>query len=66
MKDLRYKELQRLESEMAKFKVTCKCGTKTIMIDKERDTCRGCGHWIYKNKLIEFKYKMEELRRNQK
>lgn len=64
IKDTRYKELKKLEEERNKYKVTCKCGTKTIMVDADKTICRGCGNYIYRNKKIEFKEKLNnELRR---
>ena len=55
------------EDIIAKYKVTCKCGTKTIMVKADRTECRGCHHWVYRTPEIEFKYKtLESMRRNEK
>lgn len=54
-----YKE-DRIAEEQSKYKVKCKCGTKTVMVNVEKTICRGCGHWLYKNKKIEFIEKMKE------
>ena len=65
IKDTKYRDMRRLEEERSKYRIQCKCGTKTIMTDADRTICRGCGHWIYRTKEIEFKEKMKhELRRN--
>lgn len=65
LEDTKYREIRRLEEERSKYKVQCKCGTKTIMTNADRTICRGCGHWIYRTKEIEFREKMKyELRRN--
>lgn len=64
MKDDRYDDYKKLENERSKHKVQCKCGTKTIMTDADRTICRGCGHWIYRNKKLEFKEKMKCLMRS--
>lgn len=61
IKDGRYEEMRKLEEERSKYKVQCKCGTKTIMNAADRTICRGCGHWIYRNKKLEFKEKMKCL-----
>ena len=48
-------------------KVQCKCGTKTVFpywVDKK--VCRGCGHYVYRNKRIEFKERLENARKNYK
>ena len=64
VQDDRYRETRKLEEELSKYKIQCKCGTKTVMTDADRTICRGCGHWIYRTKQIEFKEKMKnELRR---
>ena len=52
------------EDERAKYKVVCKCGTKTVMVDADRTICRGCQHWLYRTPEIEFKYRtLEKMRR---
>ena len=43
IKDGRYKEMRKLEEERNKYKVQCKCGTKTIIVNTDRAICRGCG-----------------------
>ena len=50
---------QKIANEESKYKIQCSCGTKTVMIEADRTICRGCGHWIYRNKQIEFKYKLK-------
>lgn len=50
------KDEERNSKIYAKFKVQCKCGTKTIMpmyVDKL--ICRGCGNYVYRDKKQEFK-----------
>ncbi len=61
MEDVRYKELRKLEEERNKYKVKCKCGTKTVMIDADKTICRGCGNYVYRNKKIEFMERMKSL-----
>lgn len=39
--------------------VTCKCGIRTYLIQADRTICRGCGHWVYRNKAIQLKYEMK-------
>ncbi len=60
-----YKE-DKIAEEKEKFKVQCKCGTKTVMSSADRTICRGCGHWIYRTKEIEFRERMKELIKCQK
>lgn len=61
IKDTRYESMKKLENERSKYKVQCKCGTKTIIVNTDRAICRGCGHWLYRTKEIEFKEKMKCL-----
>jgi len=61
LEDIRYNSLKKIEEERNKYKVQCKCGTKTIIVNTDRTICRGCGHWVYRTKQIEFKEKMKCL-----
>jgi hypothetical protein len=51
---------QKLEDERSKFKVTCKCGTKTILVDADYTICRGCHNYVFKNPKIEFEFRIKE------
>lgn len=54
-------EFQRQSDEYAKVKVQCKCGHKTVIpfrVDKQ--ICRWCGHYVFRDKKEEFKYRMKE------
>ncbi len=50
---------KRLE-HFTKQSVKCKCGHTVFLNTHERLICTFCGHWVYKNDKIEFKYKMLE------
>ena len=56
----------KIAEEQQKYKVQCECGTKTVMATVDKTICRGCGHWVYRNKGIEFREKMKEKLRCQK
>lgn len=59
-----YNEQIKLDNERVKFKVKCPCGHTITIVNADRTICSHCGHWVYKNKQIEFRYKMqEEIRR---
>lgn len=58
--DLRYKELRKLDEELSKYKVMCKCGHKTILINSEKAICSWCGNYVYKNKKLEFRERMKQ------
>ena len=55
-----YDELEKIASEKDKYKVVCRCGTKTVLIKADKTICRNCGHWVYRTKEIEFKEKLKE------
>lgn len=56
-KEKEYRENQALD----KLKITCKCGRrKVIPAYVDRLICDWCGHWVYRTKAIEFKYKLNE------
>ena len=54
------KEMDRLLEVMREISYKCPCG-KTVMISKQdRALCPDCGHWVYKTRELEFRYKMKE------
>ena len=62
-----FKTYRQLESDHRKhldYMVKCKC-THTILFTgiKDRLICSHCGHWVYKNKRTELKYRIKELLR---
>lgn len=57
---------EKIANDKNQYKVLCKCGTKTVIPTADRTICRGCGHWVYRTKEIEFREKMKEKLRCQK
>lgn len=40
----------------------CNCGHSVVIFPKENKIlCTHCGHWVFKNKKDEFKYRLKEL-----
>lgn len=58
--DSRYLERRKLDEELAKHKVKCKCGHTAIILDVDKIICSHCGHYIYKNKKLEFRERMKK------
>ena len=58
------KEIKILDDDRSKFKVKCSCGHTQVITNADRTICRWCGKWLYKNKQIEFRYKLKENIRN--
>ena len=54
------KEMDNLLNEMRKITYVCKCGKRVMISKQDRALCSECGHWVYKDKQTEFKYKMKE------
>lgn len=55
------KEYNRMTEEYNKVKYRCKCGTRVIIpacIDKQ--ICRNCGKYVFKDKKKEFEYRVKE------
>lgn len=50
----------KLEDGRNKHKVQCKCGTKTVLVDTDMTICRGCHNYVFKNKKIEFEFRVKE------
>ena len=56
------KEYSRMTEEYDKVKFRCKCGHKVIIpIWVDKQICRWCGMYVYRNKQIEFRNKMKVL-----
>lgn len=59
----------KIATELLKYRRLCKCGhTMTFYKTSRKDkiVCTHCGNYVYKNDLIEFKEKMNDLRKNEK
>lgn len=56
---LKTKEIKILDNKLSDKKVYCKCGhSMTFTNGIDRIFCDWCGHYCYKDKKTEFKYKM--------
>ena len=65
-KDTRYKEQIKLDEELAKYKVKCKCGHKMVLIHADKVICSWCGYYVYKDKKTEFKEMIKKcMKKNQ-
>ena len=54
----------KLEKERVKYKKYCKCGHSMIfypMEHKDKKPCSWCGHYVFINKKVEFKYRLNRL-----
>jgi len=51
---------------MTRNRIKCKCGyTLQIPADVEKTVCSWCGNYVFRDKKVEFEYRMnEEMRRN--
>ena len=60
-----FEEQKKLDSERSNMITKCKCGHTIAMPFADRTICSHCRHWVYKNKQVEFRFKMlEEMRKN--
>ena len=55
-----YKDRKKLDDEFARLKVKCSCGHSVLLVLKDRKICTHCGHWVYRDKETEFRYKLKE------
>lgn len=60
MKNKKKDIYQILENSRNEHKVTCSCGTKTVLYNVDKKICRGCHKFVFKNKKIEFEYRLKE------
>lgn len=59
------KEFERMTDEYDKVKYLCKCGHRVIIpkwVNKQ--LCNWCGHYVFKSKEEEFKFRMKEKLKN--
>lgn len=62
--DIRY---QRIADELEKVKMECPCGHRVIVpIRVGKALCSWCGHYVYRDKQLEFKEKMKEQMKRRK
>ena len=55
-----YYEKKRLKP-YADNRYYCKCGHSVVIMPKKHKVlCTHCGHWVFKNKKDEFKYRIKE------
>lgn len=63
------KEFKRMADEYSKVKYKCKCG-HIVVIPKwlDKQLCRWCGQFVFKDKKDEFEYRIKEsmLRKGEK
>lgn len=56
-----YKSDTKFFDDRTKYTVKCKCSHSVVIPNsKDRLLCDYCGYYVYKNKRIEFKYKLRE------
>lgn len=60
-----FKEYKHMMSEYDKVKYRCKCGHRVIIpYWEDKQLCTWCNHYVYKDKRIEFKEKLQYARKN--
>lgn len=58
---LNYREMTKLFDDASTRKVLCKCGHSVLMpIRKDKVICHWCGNYVFKNKRVEFIYRVKE------
>ena len=58
---LTIKEFKRMTDEYEKVKYICKCGHRVVIpkwVDKQ--LCDWCGRYVFKDKKVEFNYRISE------
>lgn len=58
------REFDIMTDQLAKVKHTCSCGHKEVISSTEdKKLCSWCGHYVFKDKKSEFKYRVKEKMR---
>lgn len=63
---MNYQYMTKRLNVLTRDKITCKCGHRVLLGRQDRIICSFCNRYVYKNKEIEFKYKLLEKKRRQK
>ena len=66
-KMLTIKEYEKMTDEYDKVKYECRCGHRVVIpkwVDKQ--ICKWCNNYVFKNKEDEFKYRLQEKMRKNK
>lgn len=54
-------EFRRMTAELDKVKHRCNCGHRVIVPEsKNKEICNWCGHYVFKDKREEFRYRVKE------
>ena len=65
-KTLTVREFERMADEYDKVKYTCKCGHRVVIpYNVDKQLCKWCHRYVFKNKQDEFRYRFEEQRRKE-
>lgn len=58
---LSFKDIERLSSERAEARKLCpNCGHSILLGRKDKRICNYCGHYVFKDEITEFHYRMRE------
>lgn len=63
---LTFKEVEKLHDFFQENKIVCKCGHRVYIGRKDKIVCSWCGNYVYKDKKLEFKERLEHARKNYK
>ena len=59
--NLTFRELQNYDKSLENVKFKCKCGHRTVIPKGiEKQICSWCGHYVFRDKKVEFEYRMKE------
>lgn len=61
-----YKYLIKEQDRLRDHTVKCKCGHSILFGRKDRVICNYCGHYVYRNDKVKFKYKLREITKNER
>lgn len=58
---LTIEEYERMTKEYDKVKYRCKCGHRVVIpYNVDKQICKNCRKYVFKNKAEEFKYRVKE------
>ena len=60
-KNVDLKDIPKLYSDATNNRILCSnCGHSTLLGNADKVICSNCGFYVFKNKEVEFKYRLNE------
>ena len=56
-----FKQMKDLQDNITKNRIICSnCGHSVLFNKMDKTICKWCNHYVFKNKKVEFEYRLKE------